>query len=71
MHTTTILLTGLASVASAARLGFNYGSGFTNGAPKMQADFEEEFTTAANLEGTKGWTGARLYTMVVSYPIPA
>ncbi|KAI1422254.1 glycoside hydrolase [Xylaria sp. FL1777] len=58
------LLTALASAASATRLGFNYGSTFTNGAAKMQPDFEAEFTTAANLKGTKGWTSARLYTMV-------
>ncbi|KAI0436332.1 glycoside hydrolase family 17 protein [Xylaria telfairii] len=63
MHTAS-LLTALASAASAAKLGFNYGSTFTTGAAKMQSDFEAEFTTAANLKGTKGWTSARLYTMV-------
>jgi hypothetical protein len=66
MHTVTVL-TALVSVASAAKLGFNYGSTFTSGAAKMQSDFEAEFTTAANLKGTKGWTSARLYTMVVSH----
>lgn len=64
---TTALLAALASAASAAKLGFNYGSTFTTGAPKAQADFEAEFTTAANLKGTKGWTSARLYSMIVSY----
>ncbi|KAI0533912.1 glycoside hydrolase superfamily [Xylaria digitata] len=63
MHTVA-LLTALASAASATKLGFNYGSTFTTGAAKMQSDFEAEFTTAANLKGTKGWTSARLYTMV-------
>ncbi|RYC61028.1 hypothetical protein CHU98_g5183 [Xylaria longipes] len=63
MHT-AVLLTALASVASATKLGFNYGSTFTTGAAKMQSDFEAEFTTAANLKGTTGWTSARLYTMV-------
>ncbi|KAH8167804.1 hypothetical protein CIB48_g420 [Xylaria polymorpha] len=63
MHTAS-LLTALASAVSAAKLGFNYGSTFTTGAAKMQSDFEAEFTTAANLKGTGGWTSARLYTMV-------
>jgi glucan endo-1,3-beta-D-glucosidase len=66
MHTATLLTAALASAASATKLGFNYGSTFTTGAAKMQSDFENEFTTAANLKGTKGWTSARLYTMVVS-----
>ncbi|KAI8629535.1 glycoside hydrolase family 17 protein [Xylariaceae sp. FL1651] len=60
---TVALIAALASVAS-AKLGFNYASTFTSGAAKMQSDFEAEFTTAANLKGTKGWTSARLYTMV-------
>lgn len=56
----------LALVSSAAAIkGFNYGSTFTNGAAKAQSDFEAEFTTAANLEGTDGFTSARLYTMIV------
>ncbi|KAI1752455.1 glycoside hydrolase family 17 protein [Xylaria castorea] len=63
MHTAALLI-GLASIVSATKLGFNYGSTFTTGAAKMQSDFEAEFTTAANLKGTKGWTSARLYTMV-------
>ncbi|KAI0014373.1 glycoside hydrolase family 17 protein [Xylariaceae sp. FL0662B] len=63
MHTVAPLL-ALAATASAALKGFNYGSTFTNGAAKMQADYESEFTTAANLEGTSGFTSARLYTMV-------
>ncbi|KAI0490170.1 glycoside hydrolase superfamily [Xylaria cf. heliscus] len=63
MHRTA-LLAALASAASGTKLGFNYGSTFTTGAAKMQSDFEAEFTTAANLKGTTGWTSARLYTMV-------
>lgn len=52
--------------ASAAFQGFNYGSTFTTGAAKTQTDFENEFKTAASLEGTDGaFTSARLYTMVV------
>ncbi|TRX98994.1 hypothetical protein FHL15_000336 [Xylaria flabelliformis] len=63
MHT-VVLLSGLVSLVSATKLGFNYGSTFTTGAAKIQSDFEAEFTTAANLKGTKGWTSARLYTTV-------
>ncbi|KAI0406907.1 glycoside hydrolase [Xylaria palmicola] len=63
MHTLA-LLAALAPGVCAAKLGFNYGSTFTTGAAKMQADFEAEFTTAAGLRGTAGWTSARLYTMV-------
>ena len=63
MRTAASIL-ALASAASAQIKGFNYGSTFTNGAAKTQADFENEFTTAANLEGTSGFTSARLYTMV-------
>ncbi|KAI0189815.1 glycoside hydrolase superfamily, partial [Xylaria flabelliformis] len=59
-----VLLSGLISLVSATKLGFNYGSTFTTGAAKIQSDFEAEFTTAANLKGTKGWTSARLYTTV-------
>ncbi|KAI1267151.1 glycoside hydrolase family 17, beta-1,3-endoglucanase [Xylariaceae sp. FL1019] len=62
MHSSALLL-ALASVAS-AKLGFNYGSTFTTGAAKQQSDFENEFTTAANLKGASGFTSARLYTMV-------
>ncbi|KAI2635062.1 glycoside hydrolase superfamily [Xylaria nigripes] len=63
MHTATLLAV-LVSAASAAKLGFNYGSTFTTGAAKMQSDFESEFTLAANLKDAKGFTSARLYTMV-------
>ncbi|KAK8929792.1 putative glucan endo-1,3-beta-glucosidase eglC [Metarhizium anisopliae] len=53
------------SGAAAAFQGFNYGSTFTDGRPKAQTDFENEFKTAAGLEGTNGgFTSARLYTMV-------
>ncbi len=68
MRTTASVL-ALASAASAQIKGFNYGSTFTTGAAKVQSDFEKEFTTAANLEGTSGFTSARLYTMVVSHLI--
>ncbi|KAF4976333.1 hypothetical protein FZEAL_6977 [Fusarium zealandicum] len=51
--------------ASAAFQGFNYGATFTDGRLKAQSDFENEFKTAAALEGTGGdFTSARLYTMI-------
>ena len=65
MRTTAAGVLALATTASAIK-GFNYGSTFTTGAAKTQKDFEDEFTTAANLEGTSDFTSARLYTMVVS-----
>lgn len=53
------------STASAAFQGFNYGATFTDGRVKVQSDFENEFKTAAGLEGTNGaFNSARLYTMV-------
>ncbi|KAI1161116.1 glycoside hydrolase superfamily [Nemania serpens] len=64
MHTIALLAALASATSVAAKLGFNYGSTFTTGAAKAQADFEAEFTTAANLKGTSGWTSARLYTMV-------
>lgn len=57
-------LSSALSVAVAQYKGFNYGNVFTNGAPKQQVDFENEFNTAKNLIGTSGFTSARLYTMI-------
>lgn len=60
-------LLSLAAVATTASAfqGFNYGAAFSNGALKQEADFEAEFTTAANLEGTNGaFNSARLFTMI-------
>ncbi|KAI5463116.1 glycoside hydrolase superfamily [Mariannaea sp. PMI_226] len=67
MPSASSLLTVAAAVSStsAAFQGFNYGSTFSNGAVKVQSDFENEFKTAASLDGTKGaFTSARLYTMI-------
>lgn len=51
--------------ANAAYQGFNYGATFTDGSLKVQSDFENEFKTAASLQGTDGaFTSARLYTMI-------
>lgn len=65
MPSRLLTLATAVSGASAAFQGFNYGSTFTNGQPKAQTDFENEFKTAAGLEGTNGgFTSARLYTMI-------
>jgi glucan endo-1,3-beta-D-glucosidase len=75
MRTSTFLsiAAALSSTASATIYqGFNYGSTFTGGAAKKQADFEAEFTSAKNLVGTSGaFTSARLYTMIVCSPLVA
>jgi glucan endo-1,3-beta-D-glucosidase len=70
---TSIFLSIAAALSSTASAtiyqGFNYGSTFTGGAAKTQADFEAEFTAAKNLVGTSGaFTSARLYTMIVCLP---
>jgi len=63
------LAASVSTTSAAALQGFNYGSTFTNGAPRLQSDFQREFSTAKNLVGTSGFTSARLYTTVVSrYP---
>lgn len=65
MPSRLLTLATAVSGAAAAFQGFNYGSTFTDGRPKSQTDFENEFKTAAGLEGTNGgFTSARLYTMV-------
>lgn len=61
---TILAATGLASTASAAIKGFNYGAQFNNDQAKKLVDFEYEFNAAKTLPGTDGWTSARLYTMI-------
>ncbi|KAL3459545.1 glycoside hydrolase superfamily [Aspergillus heterothallicus] len=62
---TQILALALAvASAEAASKGFNYGSTKPDGSVKAQADFQNEFQTAKNLEGTSGFNSARLYTMI-------
>ncbi|KAL1893180.1 hypothetical protein Sste5346_006612 [Sporothrix stenoceras] len=67
MHS-VLSLAAIAAVlpqALAAYQGFNYGSTFTDGSAKAQSDFENDFKTAAGLDGTNGaFTSARLYTMI-------
>lgn len=59
-----------ATPALAVYQGFNYGSTFTTGAAKVQADFEAEFKTSQGLISAPGvFNSARLYTTVVSPPL--
>ncbi|KAL9013793.1 MAG: hypothetical protein Q9173_001537 [Seirophora scorigena] len=55
--------------------GFNYGSVFTNDAPVTRQDYINRFNTARQLQGTSGFTSARLFTMIqggtVNAPIEA
>lgn len=52
-----------ATSANSGIRGFNYGAFFMDYTAKKQADFEYEFERAQDLDGTSGWTSARLYTM--------
>jgi glucan endo-1,3-beta-D-glucosidase len=60
-----VALAATISTATAAYQGFNYGSTFTNGAAKQEADFEAEFKNAQGLIGAPGvFNSARLYTTI-------
>lgn len=61
---TTTSSVAKATGTSSTVKGFNYGSTGVNGAALTQADFTNEFETAAGLVGTSGFTSARLYTMI-------
>src|SRR5271155_2122556 len=51
--------------ALAVYKGFNYGSTFSDGTCKQEADFENDFKSAKALVGTNGgFTSARLYSMI-------
>ncbi|KAL8953111.1 MAG: hypothetical protein Q9222_000994 [Ikaeria aurantiellina] len=61
------LLAFVASLTTASAQvykGFNYGSVFTNNAPITQQDYVDRFNTAKQLQGTSGFTSARLFTMI-------
>ena len=66
MHFCTVL--GLAASiagAQAVSQGFNYGATKSDGYTAMEeADYEARFSRAKTLEGTSGFTSARLYTMI-------
>lgn len=62
-------LAGLAATVASAQAvsqGFNYGNVLTDGSAKQAGDFEAEFKRAQTLQGTSGFTSARLYTMIQS-----
>lgn len=61
---TTTASVAKASGTSSTIKGFNYGSTGSNGAALTEAEFASEFSTAAGLVGTSGFTSARLYTMI-------
>lgn len=71
----TAQLVALAGVISTAYAqvyqGFNYGSVFTNNAPITQQGYENEFNTAKQLQGTSGFTSARLFTLIQVSQTPA
>ncbi|KAL8689728.1 MAG: hypothetical protein Q9224_004577 [Gallowayella concinna] len=59
------LVASLAAASAQVYQGFNYGSVFTNGAPITEQDYEREFNTAKQLQGTSGrFTSARLFTTI-------
>ncbi|ELQ39948.1 GPI-anchored cell wall beta-1,3-endoglucanase EglC [Pyricularia oryzae Y34] len=60
-----VLATAQLATCQQYHTGFNYGSTFTTGAAKTQADFAKEFRSAASLSGApQGFTSARLYTNI-------
>lgn len=60
----SISLLALAGLAAATQQGFNYGATASDGSAMLLADFEALFTRAQDLQGTSGFTSARLYTMI-------
>ena len=50
--------------SAAVSKGFNYGSSFTDGSPVTYNDFKADFSTAESLQGTSGFTSARLFTTI-------
>ncbi|KAL8934472.1 MAG: hypothetical protein Q9216_005898, partial [Gyalolechia sp. 2 TL-2023] len=58
------LATALSTTTAQVYQGFNYGSVFTDNAPVTQQDYENQFNTARQLQGTSGFTSARLFTTI-------
>lgn len=66
MLTSATFLALAASPAMGAYVGFNYGATFTNGAVKVQSDYENEFKAAqALVSAPQTFSSARIYTMIV------
>lgn len=69
MLTSSAFLALAASPALGAYVGFNYGATFTNGAVKVQSDYEADFKAAqALVSAPQTFSSARLYTMIVCAP---
>lgn len=67
MHLSHLVALGaaVATTASAQTYqGFNYGSTNTDNSPVLEAQFQNDFTTAQKLVGTSGFTSARIYTII-------
>lgn len=65
MYSKSLLaLAATISAAHAAVKGFNYGSTNTDGSAVTEERFIDLFNNAKNLQGTSGFTSARLYTMI-------
>lgn len=66
--TATAFIAGVSATSFPNYLGFNSGSSKADGSAKFQADFEEEMTTAQNLNGAPGnFNAVRLYTNIQAY----
>ena len=63
--TTLLAIAASASCVSAVTKGYNYGATKTDGSAKTKEDFANEFSTCSKLDGTTGFTSARLYTNIV------
>ncbi|EME80371.1 glycoside hydrolase family 17 protein [Pseudocercospora fijiensis CIRAD86] len=63
----SLSLLTLASSASAAVHGFNYGALYADQSARTQQDFEADFNAAKNLPGSHGFSSARLFTMIQGY----
>ncbi|KAL8869388.1 MAG: hypothetical protein Q9174_004306 [Haloplaca sp. 1 TL-2023] len=58
------IVASLATASAQVYQGFNYGSVFTNNAPITRQDYVDRFNTAKSLQGTSGFTSARLFTTI-------
>ena len=62
--TSLLVLASALPFSAAVSQGFNYGSAFGDRSPVQEADFEADFRTAQTIQGTSGFTSARLFTMI-------
>ena len=64
LFSTLLGLAASISSVQAVSQGFNYGATHTDGSAMVESDFEGLFKRAQDLQGTSGFTSARLYTMI-------